>query len=346
MSNIVLTSTCNLKCPYCFANEFVNRSNTEITFENYLKAKDFLTKYGEKVIGLIGGEPLLHSRFKDIVRDVIYDTRIEKCTIYTNGINCDKFLDVFSSSKIRFLVNCNSPEDIGHRNYKRLCDNLDEMILNRYMGNRMSLGINMYKENANYDYIINLLKKYNFRHLRVSITVPNNDSEKNYNSVEYFRKMKPSVVSFFHALDDCGIIPHYDCNKMPSCVLTDEERKFMKHLFDKIPPEMRRKNEDVDTVICRPVIDILQDLTAIRCFGLSEVSKVPISDFENAKDLHEYYLREFDAYAHNTASCSECAGCNSRKVAKCTGGCLSYKINDINEMRKKSDSLISAHLEG
>ena len=35
MANIMLTDTCNLRCPYCFANEFVNKSANEISIENF-----------------------------------------------------------------------------------------------------------------------------------------------------------------------------------------------------------------------------------------------------------------------------------------------------------------------
>ena len=33
MANIFLTRKCNLKCPYCFADEFVNKKNEEVTLE-------------------------------------------------------------------------------------------------------------------------------------------------------------------------------------------------------------------------------------------------------------------------------------------------------------------------
>ena len=33
MANIFLTKKCNLKCPYCFADEFVNKDNQEIYTE-------------------------------------------------------------------------------------------------------------------------------------------------------------------------------------------------------------------------------------------------------------------------------------------------------------------------
>ena len=44
MPNIMLTYRCNLKCPYCFANEFVNKKNTDISLENFEKALDFIDR--------------------------------------------------------------------------------------------------------------------------------------------------------------------------------------------------------------------------------------------------------------------------------------------------------------
>lgn len=42
MANIMLTDVCNLRCPYCFANEFVNVDKNEISEQNFKKAVDFI----------------------------------------------------------------------------------------------------------------------------------------------------------------------------------------------------------------------------------------------------------------------------------------------------------------
>lgn len=39
MANIMMTDACNLNCPYCFANEFVNKNKNEITEEAFDKAQ-------------------------------------------------------------------------------------------------------------------------------------------------------------------------------------------------------------------------------------------------------------------------------------------------------------------
>ena len=72
--NIMLNQVCNLACPYCFANEFVGRSEkslksdkSQITEENFRIALDFAIKSRETRLGLIGGEPTLHPKFEEFV---------------------------------------------------------------------------------------------------------------------------------------------------------------------------------------------------------------------------------------------------------------------------------------
>ena len=83
MPNIMLTYRCNLHCPYCFANEFVNKQNTDISVSNFRKAVDFLTRTGTASIGLIGGEPTLHPAFQILMEMLIADRRISGVTLYT-----------------------------------------------------------------------------------------------------------------------------------------------------------------------------------------------------------------------------------------------------------------------
>jgi len=74
MANIMLTKRCNLKCPYCFAEEFVNKSGDDISIENFKVALDFALTNPHEQIGLIGGEPTLHNNFKEILeaKNIIY----------------------------------------------------------------------------------------------------------------------------------------------------------------------------------------------------------------------------------------------------------------------------------
>ena len=78
MGNIMINEVCNLQCPYCFANKYVNGdTSTDITYANFKKAVDWVNR-GETAeswnpniepprIGVIGGEPTVHPQFQDLL---------------------------------------------------------------------------------------------------------------------------------------------------------------------------------------------------------------------------------------------------------------------------------------
>ena len=343
MANVMMTDVCNLRCPYCFANEFVNKNKNEISEDAFDKAVEFIIGDGtHNTVGLIGGEPTVHSQFEYLMRKLIKDERIEGIMLYTNGILIDRFWDVICHPKIHLLINCNSPKDIGEKQYASLLKNLDTLFNQKMCGDRVTLGINMYSSNFDYDYMLDLLKRFEQRHVRFSITVPNMDENRNVDAHSYFKMMKPRMLDFLHDLLSAGIIPNFDCNKIPSCLMEENElREFDKYLNNEFIKNNVGKSNIVNSEVrCRPVIDIRQDLTAVRCFGLSETTKQKISDYAGIKELENYYIRTVDAYAYNTSYCKKCNECHLRSVMKCTGGCLAYKIKQINHVKEYADQMV------
>ena len=69
MPNIAFINYCNLSCPYCFANEFIEEKKQLISEEQLKKILNFLklNKQNQAKIGIIGGEPTLHPDFKKLL---------------------------------------------------------------------------------------------------------------------------------------------------------------------------------------------------------------------------------------------------------------------------------------
>ena len=127
MANIFLTRKCNLNCSYCFADEFVNKANEEITIDNFKTALQFIKTHKDEKVGLIGGEPTLHSAFAEILDILNSDDDITSYVIFTNGIELDKFIDRITNEKVGLLINCNSPENIGPK-YEKLKSNINLLM--------------------------------------------------------------------------------------------------------------------------------------------------------------------------------------------------------------------------
>ena len=126
MANIMVNEACNLRCPYCFAEEFVNKAPKEMTLEDFREALDFvLSDNSDRQVGIIGGEPLLYSHIDEAIRIAINDPRSEHVMIFTNGVELDRLApEILESSKFRMLVNCNSPEDMGAKAFEKMYEKI------------------------------------------------------------------------------------------------------------------------------------------------------------------------------------------------------------------------------
>ena len=323
----MLTYRCNLKCPYCFANEFVNHSKYDISIENFKKALEFLKTSGNSSVGLIGGEPTIHGEFREILQILADDQNIEKVTIYTNGISMDTCLEFLENKKFSLLINCNSPRDIGELQFLKLCENLERIFQIPDVWKRVNLGINLYKDDLDYTYIIELLNQYNLHRVRMSVTVPNMDETKKQDSLIYLKSRCEYILRFILDCADRDIAPYYDCNVIPKCVWSDDQKQIIESVITKF--NLKNTNLRGERGFCRPVIDILPNLTAVRCFGTSEFTKVSIDDFRCLLDLENYYINLVDRHMTSCMNDDICKGCYERKTLHCTAGCMAFAKEDL-----------------
>ena len=329
MPNIMITKRCNLSCPYCFANKFVNNTaEGDMPLDVLEKVLEFVLRDGSvRKVGLIGGEPSCHRRFRDILELLAAEERLKQITLYTNGILLDDYFTKMENEKFKILINCNEPQHIG-RNWIKFVETL-KRIKDSSWKEHVTLGVNFYAPDFDYTYMLELVEIFAPETLRVSVSVPNHSGYA-YDPFSYFITMKPRILSFFQELKMCNVIPFFDCNVFPACLVSaDEVRQFDEWGIRN--PFLQLKNHATG---CKPVIDIMDDMTAVRCFGLSEYTRVSIEQFASFTDLMNYYLRYVDAYAVNTYYHSKCADCYQYKVMRCSGGCLVYKIDQIQESRK------------
>lgn len=327
MPNIMLTYRCNLHCSYCFANEFVNKDNTDITVRNFRKAVDFLTRNGKAHIGLIGGEPTLHPVFRLLMEMLIADPKVSGITVYTNGLLMDHFVPQLVHPKVGILVNCNSPHIIGEKAFYTMQQSLDMLIFRYYMKDRVHLGINLFSDDMNYSYMMDLLQRYRKHRVRISLTVPDFSTCGEVDALSFFRKRKQFLLKFFWDMDSIHVLPYYDCNCPPDCIWTDEEKEWLKAYSARYPENNTKLIGNA--LRCSPVIDILPDLRAVRCFGMSDFMKTRIDDYESIRDLTSYFMSEIDVFAGKIPACGECKECYERKINACYAGCIGFKTSKI-----------------
>ena len=333
MANIMITERCNLRCSYCFANEFVGKSTEDISLASFMRAIDFSLTNPDEGIGIIGGEPTVHNQFREMLQLIIEDNRIKRCTLFTNGILIDEYVKELTHPKFSLLINCNAPNDIGMKQFEKTVKNISLFTKDYYMKDRITLGINMYKPNFEYQYLLELLKQHQFKYVRTSLSVPNTEQLRSQSVLDYFYEMKPYVLNFYHDALDIGVIPFYDCNAIPKCIFEEHEMEELRGKL--IATGYDDRNLLSDFITCEPVIDILPDLSVIRCFAISEYEKAKISDFSTIFEAKAYFNNCFDTLAYHICTDVRCNNCYERLTMKCSGGCYAFKVNKMIECRNR-----------
>ncbi len=329
MANLFLTRKCNLKCPYCFADEFVNKENEEYTMENFHKAINFIKTMPGERLGFIGGEPTLHPKFKEMLDYVLKDDEIGHFIIYTNGLELHKYIDDLKFRKVNMLINCNPPADLGEKRFNRLKENIT--LLKEKGIRNFNLGINLYSKDMDYSYIFDLLKISGNHQLRFSTALPNSDKEEMDDPLKSFMDFKPFLFQFFEDCIKNEIVPNNDCNAIPQCLLTPEDKKTQLKLA-MLSKEYRVPDTITTAHTCNPVIDILPDLTAVRCFGLSKYMKASIEEHKNMENLRNYFINQIDLYARLSFVSEGCNACKMRMLNRC-GLCFTYKMKQCEKIK-------------
>lgn len=325
---VMLTGRCNLKCPYCFAADSMNNASDEITPEAFAKAVNFaLSGVPKRGIGIIGGEPTLHSKFDALMESLISDDRVESVDIFTNGTTLLEHLPVFTNKKVYVLVNCNSPQMIGKHAMERVVRGIDALFSAGVPMERVGLGINIFRENDDYTYFLDLVDRYKMDSVRISVSVPTKAQAKTEDRFHFFNRFVKKTHDFVLEILDRGVVPIFDCNKIPPCLLKGEEAKILDR-YQNNPEAMRaiqRSNYLNGLSRCTPSIVVDQNLKAIRCFILSEETKQSISDFSSFEELKAFYVNNVDNCIGYESDCLDCMDCQHREKKHCMGGCLVFK---------------------
>ena len=316
MPNIAITNFCNLQCKYCFADDMIQEEPEYMSFEQFQKALAFCSSLGSTRIGIIGGEPTLHPQFGLFLDEVIdfCQHTDSKGLIFTNGINLEPYLDKVGEY-IDVLVNCNSPLFQSKEQYEQTLHTLD-LCSDLIQKDIVRCGCNIYLDCSDYSYFWkDIVDKYHPPVVRMSLVSPGkcysswNTQEK---KEDYYSLLKPYVIDFIKEADKRGVKICYDCNQIPICLLTPEEKQLVMKTADELP-KLR----------CDGGMDINIHLEAFMCFSTYD-NKVSINQFTNAEDLSYYLLMEHIRLLRDNNKGGMCKYCEKAKLHVCQGGCLSF----------------------
>lgn len=320
MPNIMINNYCNLRCPYCFAKDVIDKNKMSMSLDDYEYVLQWLKNSNIHDVRLIGGEPTIHPKFKEFIDIPLNDKFFQNIHIFSNCTFKDDILEdlIIASRKknISLLPNFNLQSNVNNDTFwERMNHNVK--MLAKYDIVK-TVGINIYDRDQDIDYIFEIADKYNVKEIRWALAIPNMELDSKFNYKEYILSFLPLLKDFYKKSVKYQKKIHRDCNSLPICLMDDEMLK----LFAYLTPN----DAYAESHACNPVVDIDANLNVYRCFGLSEYSVKNLKNYDNINDIINSFNVQFDNLSHKPLfkECNDCPKYIMNDDRSCS--CLKYKI--------------------
>ncbi len=313
MPNILLTTRCNLSCRYCFAQEKLASARANMSMKNVQRVIDFLKRSNTPVFRVMGGEPTLHPQFNEIIQLAISaGMRVDVLSNATWSADTAALFERIPSKYLLFLLNIDHPDNYTPKQWAVIERNLDRL---KGRGG-ITLSFNVFEKEPRSDYVLDLAESYDFKYIRLSLSLPVLGAGNACLPVEELPAVAPFVIRFTAQAEARGIAVQLD-NAVPLCIFDDAEiGKLLLHgVYD-----LNRNTR------CNPIIDIGPDLTIWSCFCLSSLKNRKLDDFQTLAEAQAYYRQVWGVYQDKVYPMEQCTTCYLREKWGCQGGCLTYAL--------------------
>jgi len=314
MANVLLTTRCNLRCAYCFAQERLQENRNQVMpLADAGKVMAFLKRSGHPIFRAMGGEPTLHPQFPAILEMALReDMRVD---VLSNATWPEEYNALFARvapRRLFFLLNIDHPSSYAPHLWRRIVTNLASVAER----GTVTLSFNIFEKEPRCDYLFDLIREHKIDKVRMSFSLPVVGVHNACLSMDELKQMGPFVVDFARRAAALGVTAQLD-NAFPLCIFSHEQagELLMKGVF-----ELRRNAR------CEPIIDIGPDLSVWCCFCLSRLWNRHLDEFENLQAIQAYYRGVWGAFQGRLFPMEECDTCPYRERWGCQGGCLSYTI--------------------
>ena len=160
------------------------------------------------------------------------------------------------------------------------------------------------------------MKEYHINNIRCSYAAPCKQYQtKIINKEQYYTEGKEIFLNFVRILRENGRVFETDCNHIPICYFTNEEKRLLQSTC---------MNYDLlSSFFCEsPALDIMPDMTGIACFGINQ--PIDLKQFKNIYEVNKYIRNEQIKSLRLKNQIGKCMECAQFDCLKCQGGCLSF----------------------
>lgn len=316
MYNVILNSTCNLRCDYCFADDYMyeeqKASSGDMSEATFYQVVEFLVKSKVPHVSLLGGEPTLHPQFKEIWKSALkYGIHY---SLKSNALWSDEMLEFFNNHQdplYSFHLNINSPAKLSQHQWIRIRNN----VLQLKTKNK-SFQLNIDSPQFEYDWILSLAKETGVKHLLWSLAAPIS-SPKPANTFAAQKDFKQEYAirleAFLKEAHEAGIRTTGVHGPTP-CLISRELLEKIKTIGSSIEGN------------CDPVYDIFPDKKIHFCFPLKDkLSSPTIDQVCDLWEVGDYLVKDSMVARSLSFPWADCPTCPEALAGTCHGGCLAQK---------------------
>jgi radical SAM protein with 4Fe4S-binding SPASM domain len=293
-----------------------------LQWEDLIYLADMFVLGGCREMRFLGGEPTLHPQFADFLAYSL--KRDFAVTVFTSGIMSDKIKEDIqrvyktvpqAEKKVSFLCNLNDPERSPAGETKRVEEFLEEF------GSRVQPGFNIYRKDFSLDFLIKSINRYGLkRSIRLGLTHPILRENNSFISISDMPEIVDRLLGYIPLFEQYDIVPSLDCG-FPMCRFSDEQLG-----------KLYKVTRGAHKFSCGGPVDIGPDMTAWACFPLSATHRKSVYEFDDYKQMMEYFASFADSIRKASGGIYEkCDSCSWRKKGVCAGGCAAHMLREIDK---------------
>lgn len=313
--NIVLIRSCTNCCPYCF--EASTRDSTKpdfMTLEDARKVGVWASSDRLQSIRLLGGEPFIHPSLRGIIDIFLETCPTAKLTVFTGGVLPLGALDNIRPNDCSILVNVNEARDYSSKqNFEKVLAFIDHALQS---GFEVGLGFNVWRTNFDPIFMPELAFSLGRKGFRWTVANPSLGAASSIVNRDDFKQLSIHCMNLLRQSTQRGLMANLDC-PLPLCFFSDADVAWLSRYQPGVLSNLG---------VCSPPIDVLPELDAIRCFGVSSCAREPISNHKSPSALRTFFTQQLDQdLLMRQAVFPECNSCEHFHSARCQGGCFGWR---------------------
>lgn len=321
MSNILLTTSCNKNCPYCFAAKTRNetKNSPDMDFSLF---KEIIDKHQkDDDIKFLGGEPTIYPFFKESIEYCI-EKNINHVSVISNFLFNDDILDFLvrtlneNKISIGFLLNSTDLDvadrfDVFTKNYFAI-----KKATNQNHNDDLTCGITLdFNKTKNYyeEYLDKFISTTKIKHLRLSIPHPGDDHVKNTFDFIDNKKYGQLVIDVSNICLCHGVEINFDCILFP-CMFSDSDLEYLIQFSNTLRFSCN-KNLGCPS-------DFFPDGSVSYCYPCERI-KIQQEKIKTARHISNVLSYKYSMYQLSVDFPDKCLNCK-HFMKICDGPCLGY----------------------